>query len=272
MSGKRGVQAARNGPSEDRKCWQRIKLAIHGLNRWAVDCLEMSGKCGVQTDKTPRARTGSVGSALKGIEARRHAWPSRRLPEAQGATHFLAPGKRGWPPMSTWPLFSRTMPPAPRQTPHASRPTPDQRGEVVRRPFHTGYCLTPTADLVKTEWGPISTNDSSIFGMSPNQATPAEKPIRFSPLAAAQPLNILSRPETLNASGSRRACQMAISRNACSLPDFPEFAPGSREVLLLPRPLRTGRESFPSSSSSLHERPLRGAVASVRLSCTWICR
>ncbi len=43
------------------------------------------------------------------------------------------------------------------------------------------------------------------------------------PLAAAQPLNILPRPEALNASGSRRACRMAISRNACFLPDFPEF-------------------------------------------------
>jgi len=40
-------------------------------------------------------------------------------------------------------------------------------------------------------------------------------------------LNILSRPETLNASGSRRACRMAISRNASSFPDFPEFAQGS---------------------------------------------
>src|SRR5208337_2912130 len=41
----------------------------------------------------------------------------------------------------------------------------------------------------------------------------------FSPV-----LNILSRPETLNASGFRRACRMAISRNASSFPDFPEFA------------------------------------------------
>src|SRR5208337_1210542 len=56
-SEKRGVQAARNGPSEDRKCWQRVELGIHGLNRWAANCLEMSGKRGVQTDKTPRART-----------------------------------------------------------------------------------------------------------------------------------------------------------------------------------------------------------------------
>ena len=28
---KRGVQAARNGPSEDSKYWQRIELGIHGL-------------------------------------------------------------------------------------------------------------------------------------------------------------------------------------------------------------------------------------------------
>ena len=63
-------------------------------------------------------------------------------------------------------------------------------------------------------------SDPSTFSMSPNQATPAEKSIRFSPLAAAQPLNILSRPETLNASGSRRACRMVISGNASSLPDF----------------------------------------------------
>ena len=67
--------------------------------------------------------------------------------------------------------------------------------------------------------------------MSPNQAIPAEKSIRFSPLAAVQPLTILSWPEALNASGSRRACRMAISRNACSLvalPDFPEFAQAVR--------------------------------------------
>src|SRR5271165_2880716 len=33
-SEKRGVQAARNGPSEDRKCWQRVALGIHGLRSW----------------------------------------------------------------------------------------------------------------------------------------------------------------------------------------------------------------------------------------------
>jgi hypothetical protein len=45
---KRGAQAARNGPSEDRKCWRRIELGVHGLNKWTVNCLEMSRKRGVQ--------------------------------------------------------------------------------------------------------------------------------------------------------------------------------------------------------------------------------
>ena len=37
-SEKRGVQAARNGPSEDGKCWQRVEPGIHSLNRWLVKC------------------------------------------------------------------------------------------------------------------------------------------------------------------------------------------------------------------------------------------
>ncbi len=36
----RGVHAAGNGPSSDRKYWQRLELEIHGLNRWTVKCLE----------------------------------------------------------------------------------------------------------------------------------------------------------------------------------------------------------------------------------------
>jgi len=54
------------------------------------------------------------------------------------------------------------------------------------------------------------------LSMSPNRAIFTEKTIRLSSLAAAQPWIILSRPEALNASGSRPACRMAISRNADS--------------------------------------------------------
>ena len=39
-----------------------------------------------------------------------------------------------------------------------------------------------------------------------------------------------------------------------------------------PPPLRTARESFPSCSSSLHERPSQDAAAFVSPSWTWICR
>ncbi len=93
--------------------------------------------------------------------------------------------------------------PAPRPTPHAPRrPGPAGSGPAQTLPHWR--CLTPTADLAKIERGPISTNGAAIFSMSPNQAIPAERSIRFAPLAAAQPLNILSRPETLNTSGSRR--------------------------------------------------------------------
>ena len=33
-SEKRAVHAAGNGPSANRKCWQRIELGIHGLKSW----------------------------------------------------------------------------------------------------------------------------------------------------------------------------------------------------------------------------------------------
>src|SRR5271157_197944 len=56
----------------------------------------------------------SVGSALKGIEARRPPlpgarWPSRRLPEAEGATHFPAPRKRGWPLSPSGPSIAHLL-------------------------------------------------------------------------------------------------------------------------------------------------------------------
>ena len=47
---------------------------------------------------------------------------------------------------------------------------------------------------------------------------------------------------------------------------------GKEAALRPPPPLRTARDSFPSGSSSLHERPWRDAAALARCSRTWICR
>ena len=70
----------------------------------------------------------------------------------------------------------------------------------------------PAQRLPKTELGPISTS-TPLSHYSPNQAIPAGKSIHSPLLAAAQPLTILSWPEALNATSSRRACRMAITRN-----------------------------------------------------------
>ena len=46
---------------------------------------------------------------------------------------------------------------------HASRSTtPNQRGQIVRKPFPAGYYQKPTAELGKTERDPISTIGPSI--------------------------------------------------------------------------------------------------------------
>src|SRR5271157_1432549 len=108
-------------------------------------------------------------------------------------------------------------------------PRRNQRGQVVRKPSPTGYCLTPTANCQRQN-GVQSRRTAPLLSISPNQAIPAEKSIRCSLLAAVGPLTILSWPEALNASRSKRAPE-AIRRNACSLlalPDFLEFAQAVR--------------------------------------------
>ncbi len=122
-----------------------------------------------------------------------------------------------------WPLTTGRCS---RATGHYSRAT----RHYLPRPSPAGYCLPPTAELRKIEWARSGRADPLSY-YAPKQAIPAENPIRSPPLAAARPLIILSWPEALNASGSKRACRMAISRNACSLvalPDFPELAQAVR--------------------------------------------
>jgi len=91
-------------------------------------------------------------------------WGSRLL--RTGAGHSGWP----WPPAlasggsAAWPTaWSRSSGRSPR-SPHSPLPPrrpPDQRGQVLRRPSPAGYCLTPTAQLSKTERGPISTSGPS---------------------------------------------------------------------------------------------------------------
>ncbi len=67
---------------------------------------------------------------------------------------FLAPPvptlRIHWPLATVLVLLTTILP--------SHAPRRDQRGQVMRRPSPTGYCLTPTVDLSKTEQGPISTN------------------------------------------------------------------------------------------------------------------
>ena len=69
---------------------------------------------------------------------------------------------------------------------HAARR--DQRGQVVCRPSPAGSCLPPTAQLPKIERA-RSRRAGPLSHYAPNQAIPADKSIRSSPLAAAHPLD-----------------------------------------------------------------------------------
>ena len=134
---------------------------------------------------------------------------------------------------SNWLRFGAFLsPPVPSPRIHwplCFRPTPHQHGQVVHGPSPAGYCLLPTAELAKSERGPISTSGPpSISVCHRNRGFLGQKSTYSSPLAAARPWTTSSWPEALNASGSRRACQIAIRLNACSLlalPDLPGNSP-----------------------------------------------
>ena len=132
-------------------------------------------------------------------------------------------------------FLSPTSPSLHIHRPLSSRPTRHaprrhQRGQAVADP-PADSCMQPTAELVKTERDPISTSTPSISVCHRKQTIRADKINPFLPTRRRPTVDHSLWPEALNASGSRRACRMAISRNASSLlalPDFPEFAPTVR--------------------------------------------
>ena len=49
---KRGVHAARNGPSADGKYWQRIELGIHGRKSWGRNLSKKVRETGSSSSQT----------------------------------------------------------------------------------------------------------------------------------------------------------------------------------------------------------------------------
>ncbi len=117
-----------------------------------------------------------------------------------------------------WPLATILSPLATRPTSHATRAAVRQTSGVRSwadpPPLATACHRPPNCQGVVRD---RSRRAAPLSHYSPNQAIPADKSIRSSPLAAAHPLTVLSWPEPLDASGFRCACRMAISRNACPL-------------------------------------------------------
>src|SRR5208337_1405498 len=113
---------------------------------------------------------------------------------------------------------------------------------------HTGLC--PGCRPVITATSAASCRTPSLFSMSPNRAIPSDKFNFRSPLAAAQPLTVLSWLGALYASGTRHACRMASGWNARApcleslrllsiVPQVEPLAPSPS--LLIPRPSMAGR-------------------------------
>ena len=71
---------------------------------------------------------------------------------------------------------------------------------------------------------------------------------------------------------SNRDALVHASPGAGPLGGLLSQGPGKEVTLPPPPPVRTARESFPSCSSGLHERPSQDGAAFVSRSCTWICR
>ena len=111
---------------------------------------------------------------------------NRSFLSAGGATHFLGPGKRVWPPTSPGHCS-----PAPRSTP-PSAGTSAVRSHADPPPLATA-CHRPR--IPKNRTGPDLDERALYLIMSPNQAIPAHKSIRSFPRAAAHPLTVLSWPK-----------------------------------------------------------------------------
>ena len=100
-------------------------------------------------------------------------------------------------------------------TPYASRHSARTSGfRPGTRNSPAGYCLTPTAELVKAERGPIATNEPSILSMSPNRAIRPVKIKIENPLIS----NCLPATRSAGRLETRELVGERIAQNADSCP------------------------------------------------------
>ncbi len=98
---KRGFHAARNGPSEDRKCWQHFELGIHGLKSWGRNWSR-------KVRETRSSRRPSRSRRRKGLAT------FGRPGSVVGRQHPLghcSHASRPTPPAGNWLRFSCSIPP-----------------------------------------------------------------------------------------------------------------------------------------------------------------
>jgi hypothetical protein len=131
----------------------------------------------------------------------------------------------------------------------ASRPTPPSAGTSGVRPCAdppAGYCMQPTAELIKAKRNPISMSGASvfyIFSMPPNQAIPTDKLICFFPTRRRPTVD-----HSLVAGGTRRqwlqACVPDGHKPQCMFSLYPPYTPGefTRVGLVL---RHTSQDSYP---------------------------
>src|SRR5271166_609079 len=79
---KRGVHAARNGPSEDRKCWQRVELGIHGLKSWGRNWSRKAGRVRRACEDAPLSISVRLCDASYLLSSVREAWLAANVPLA----------------------------------------------------------------------------------------------------------------------------------------------------------------------------------------------
>ena len=196
-------------------------------------------------------------------------WNSSSLPELHGASfvlalfyhHQLAPS--GF--TDDWPLSFRFTPHAPRRPPLG--PAGSGRAQTLPR------WRLPATDrpIAKNRTGPISTSGSSISVCHRTRRFCGQNNLFFS-TRRRSPVDRSLVAKALNVSGFRRACPMAISRNACSLLDFPEFAQAVRYGVP-GTPLRLSMYFLPSAIAiAVAPNSRSSAISSISLSMASLIR